>query len=41
VVLRYTELVQRQTMLWDCKYQTLSKQLNISEAQEKKIKGKF
>ena len=28
-------------MLWDAKYQTISKQLNITEAQEKKIKGKI
>ncbi|XP_060603033.1 DNA-directed RNA polymerase III subunit RPC5-like [Ruditapes philippinarum] len=35
---RYQEIVERQNMLWDAKFQTLSKQLNISEAQEKKIR---
>ncbi|XP_045214874.2 DNA-directed RNA polymerase III subunit RPC5-like isoform X2 [Mercenaria mercenaria] len=35
---RYPEIVERQNMLWDAKFQTLSKQLNISEAHEKKIR---
>lgn len=38
---RYPEIVERQTMLWDARYQTLSKQLGITEAQEKKIRGMF
>ena len=36
---RYSDVADRQKMLWDAKYQTLSKQLNITEQQEKKIKG--
>ncbi|XP_052262811.1 DNA-directed RNA polymerase III subunit RPC5-like isoform X2 [Dreissena polymorpha] len=35
---RYPEIVERQAMLWNCKYQTISKQLNITDAQEKKIR---
>ncbi|XP_052816674.1 DNA-directed RNA polymerase III subunit RPC5-like [Mya arenaria] len=35
---RFPEVIERQVMLWDCKYKSLSKQLNISEAQEKKIR---
>ena len=36
---RYPDVSDRQKMLWDAKYQTLSKQLNITEQMEKKIKG--
>ena len=38
---RYPDVSDRQKMLWDAKYQTLSKQLNITEQMEKKIKGNY
>ena len=41
LMFRYPDVAERQRMLWDAKYQTISKQLNITEAQEKKIKGKL
>lgn len=37
---RYPDIVQRQKMLWDAKYQTLCKQLKIPKEHEKKFKDK-
>ncbi|XP_046342600.1 DNA-directed RNA polymerase III subunit RPC5-like [Haliotis rufescens] len=36
---RYTDIVQRQKMLWDAKYQALAKQFKIPKDQDKKVKG--
>lgn len=37
---RYGDIVQRQKMLWDAKYQGLAKQLKIPKEHEKKFKDK-
>lgn len=39
VLCRYTDIVQRQKMLWDAKYQALAKQFKIPKDQDKKVKG--
>ncbi|XP_067671933.1 DNA-directed RNA polymerase III subunit RPC5-like isoform X1 [Haliotis asinina] len=36
---RYTDIVQRQKMLWDAKHQALAKQFKIPKDQDKKVKG--
>ncbi|XP_056019128.1 DNA-directed RNA polymerase III subunit RPC5-like isoform X2 [Ostrea edulis] len=37
---RYSDIVQRQKMLWEAKYQSLAKQLKIPKEHEKKFKDK-
>lgn len=37
---RYGDIVQRQKMLWEAKYQGLAKQLKIPKEHEKKFKDK-
>lgn len=37
---RYGDIVQRQKMLWEAKYQALAKQLKIPKEHEKKFKDK-
>lgn len=40
LICRYGDIVQRQKMLWEAKYQALAKQLKIPKEHEKKFKDK-